>query len=293
MEKRLFGRTGHRSTIITLGGAVFMHPVSLVDEEDFMKFVLDHGINHIDVAPTYGDAEVRLGKWVKEYRNNFFLGCKTGKRTKKEAAESLRQSLKNLQTDYFDLYQLHGLHDLEELKVALSEDGAVRAMQEAKEQGLVKFLGITGHNPVTILEAVKRFDFDAVELPVNYILHAHPEPKNDYEPVLSLARERNIGSIAIKTVAKGPWLTDERTSNTWYRPFTTKPEVTEAVRFTLSQDVNTAASSSNIKVAKMMVEAAEQFKPLSEDEQQELMMKATALEPLFPRYSPRTSGQRR
>jgi len=268
-----------------------MHPISREEEEDFMKFVLNHGINHIDVAPTYGDAEVRLGRWVKEYRKNLFLGCKTNKRTKKEAAESLRQSLKNLQTDYFDIFQLHGLSDLEELKVALSEDGAVKALEEARDQGLFKYIGITGHNPLTILEALEHFDFDAVELPVNYVLHAHPEPKNDYEPVLSLARERNIGSIAIKTVAKGPWLSAERTSNTWYRPFSTRAEVTEAVRFTLSQDVTTAAHCSDIKIAKMMIEAAEEFTPLNKEQQQELLLKASDLEPLFQFYSPRSSRQ--
>ena len=282
MKKRILGRTGHRSTLISLGGAIFIYPISRQEEEDYIRFVLDHGINHVDVAPTYGDAEVRLGKWMKEYRKNLFLGCKTSKRTRKEAAEQLGQSLKNLQTDYFDLYQLHSLDDPDELKVALSEDGAVRAVEEAKEQGLVKYIGITSHNPVNLLEAIKNFDFDTVLLPVNYVLHAHPEPKNDYEPVLSLAKKKNLGVIAMKSIAKGPWPTEKKTNNTWYQPFATRAEIANAVRFTLSQDVTTAASSSDIKLAKMMIEATEQFTPMKKEEQQELVLKASAYKPLFP-----------
>jgi len=282
MEKRILGRTGHKSTLITLGGAVFIYPVSRDEEEDYIRFVLDHGINHVDVAPTYGDAEVRLGRWVKEYRKNLFLACKTGKRMKKEAAEQLRQSLRNLQTDYFDLYQLHGLDDPRELKVVLSDDGALDAFREAREQGIVKHIGITSHNPVTILRAVESFDFDTVLLPVNYVLHAHPEPRNDYAPVLSLARKKDLGVIAMKSIAKGPWPSKKKTSNTWYQPFVTQTDVADALRFTLSQDVTTAASSSDIKLAKMMIEAAEQFTPMKKEEQQELVLKASIYKPLFP-----------
>jgi predicted aldo/keto reductase-like oxidoreductase len=282
MEKRNLGRTGHKSTLITLGGAIFMYPISDAEEKAFIRFALDHGVNHVDVAPTYGDAETRLGKWVKEYRKNLFVGCKTNKRTKKEAWEELNKSLKLLQTDHFDLYQLHALNDPEELKTALSKDGAIKAAQEAKKQGLVKFIGITSHNPENILRAIEGFDFDTVLLPVNYVLHAHPEPKNDYEPVLSLAKKRNIGVIAIKSVAKGPWPTDQKTSNTWYEPFSTQKEVDKAVRFTLSQNVTTVASSSDIRIAKMMIEAAERYTPMKQEEQQELLLKASTYKPLFP-----------
>jgi len=292
MEKRILGRTGHRSTLITLGGAavrptglsVQRLPNTREESEAFIKFALDHGVNHIDVAPTYGGgmAETILGRWVKEYRENLFLACKTNKRTKKEAAEELSRSLKNLQTDYFDLYQLHGLDDPEELRIALSEDGAMRAILEAKKQGLVKYIGITSHNPENILRALEAFDFDTVLLPVNYVLRAHPEPRNDYEPVLALAKKRNLGVIAMKSVAKGPWPTEERTHDCWYQPFDTQREVDEALRFTLSQGVTTAASSSDIRIARMMIDAAERFTPMKE-EQQELLLKASTYRPLFPR----------
>lgn len=284
MEKRSLGRTGHKSTLITLGGAS-ARPTTRKESDAFIKLALDHGVNHIDVAPIYGSgkAEYILGKWVKEYRKNLFLACKTQKRTKKEAVNELNRSLKNLQTDHFDLYQLHGLDDPEELKIALSEEGAVRAILDAKKQGLVKYIGITSHNPENIMRALKSFDFDTVLLPVNYVLHAHPEPKNDYEPVLTLAKKRKIGVIAMKSVAKEPWPTDERTYNCWYQPFDTQREVDEALRFTLSQHVTTAASSSDIRIAEMMIDAAERFTPMGNEEQQELLLKAFTYKPLFPR----------
>jgi aryl-alcohol dehydrogenase-like predicted oxidoreductase len=283
MEKRAFGRTGYRSTLITLGAAVFMHPISFIEEESFVRFFIDHGVNHIDVAPSYGDAELRLGRWVKEYRKNFFLGCKTNKRTKKEASEELKRSLTRLQTDHFDLYQLHGLDDPEELKVALGEDGAMSSILEAKQQGLVKNIGITSHNPENILKALKAFDFDSVLLPVNYVLRAHAVPTNNYEPVLSLTTQRNLGVIAMKSMAKGPWPTERKTHNCWYQPFQTQKEVDEALWFTLSQGVTTAATSSDQTIARMMIDAAERYTPMTQNGQQELLKKASALTPLFPR----------
>lgn len=205
MERRTLGRTGQRSTIITLGGAIFIGKPSQKEADRFIRLALDRGVNHVDVAPTYGDAELGLGKWVKEYRKNIFLACKTRHRTKKEAAEELGRSLKRLQTDYFDLYQLHGLDKPDELETALGPDGAIQAFSEAKKQDLIKNIGITSHNPVNIMRALKRFDFDTVLLPVNCVLSAHKQPENDYEPVLKLAKEKNMGVIAMKAIARGPF----------------------------------------------------------------------------------------
>ena len=282
MEKRTLGKTGHKSTLITLGGASIRQTTRR--ESDDFKYALSHGVNHIDVAPTYGNgtSEVILGGWVNEHRRDLFVACKTQKRTEQEAAEELQKSLRNLQTDFFDLYQLHALDEPEELRIALSEGGAMSAISEAKEQGFVRHIGITSHNPVNIVKALKRYDFDTVLLPVNYVLRAHSEPRNDYETVLSIARKRELGVIAMKAAAKGPWLTDERPYNTWYQPFDTQMEVDEAIRFTLSQYVTTAASSSDIRIAKMMIEAAERYTPIKEKEQLELLRKASSYKALFP-----------
>jgi aryl-alcohol dehydrogenase-like predicted oxidoreductase len=283
MKRRALGRTGHESIIVTLGGAVFIYPIGEKEGDGFVKYALDRGVNHIDVAPTYGDAEVRLGKWVKEYRDDIFLACKTGKRTKSEAAEELRRSLERLQTDHFDLYQFHGLDDPEELKKVTGEDGALRAFEEAKEEGLINHIGITSHNPENIMRALGSCELDTVLLPVNYVLHAHPEPRNDYVPVLEKARELNIGVIAMKSVAKGPYPTEERTRDTWYEPFTTPEEVEEALRFTLSQHVTTAATSSDLEIARMMIDSAEDFAPMDDEEQESLIRRAANYKPLFPR----------
>lgn len=283
MKKRILGRTGHKSTLITLGGAIFIYPISQSKRDKFIKTALHHGVNHIDVAPTYGNAELWLGKWIKEYRRNLFLACKTRKRTKQEAALELNRSLKRLQTDYFDLYQLHALDTPEEIRTALGETGAIKAILEAKDQDLVKYIGITSHNPENILRALKVYDFDTILLPVNYVLRAHPHPKNNYEPVLSLAKKRNIGVIAMKSVAKEPWSSNRRNYNTWYQPFDTQREVDEALWFTLSQYVTTVASSSDIKIAKMMINAAERYTLMKENEQEELLLTASTYTPLFPR----------
>jgi len=283
MERRSLGRTGQKSTIVALGGAIFIGKPEQKEADAFIKLALDHGVNHIDVAPTYGDAETQLGKWVREYRKSIFLACKTRNRTRKEAAEELRRSLEHLQTDHFDLYQLHGLDKPDELETALGPDGAIQAILEAKRQGLVKYIGITSHNPVNIMRALKRFDFDTVLLPVNCVLRAHSQPENDYEPVLALAKEKGIGVIAMKAIAKGPWPNEKRPYRTWYQPFDTQKEIDEALWFALSQDVTTATSSSDIGLATMMIDAAERFTPMSKEEQMELVSKVSSFKPLFPR----------
>lgn len=283
MKRRPLGGTGHESTLVTLGGAVFIYPIKEKTGDEFVKYALDQGVNHIDVAPTYGDAEVRLGKWVKEYRDDVFLACKTGKRTKLEAQEELKRSMDRLQTDYFDLYQFHGLDDPEELRTVMGEEGALQALMEARGEGLINHIGITSHNPENIMRALEYIDLDTVLVPVNYVLHAHPEPRNDYVPVLEKARERNIGVIAMKSVAKGPYPTEEKTRDTWYQPFTTRVEIEEALRFTLSQNVTTAATSSDIEIARMMIDSAENFSPMDDEEQDALIRKAADYKPLFPR----------
>jgi len=283
MIRRPLGRTGHESSLATLGGAVFIYPIPEKEGDEFVKHVLDLGVNHIDVAPTYGDAEVRLGKWVTEYRDDVFLACKTGKKTKDEAAQELRRSLDRLQTDYIDLYQFHGLDDSADLETVMGEGGALQAFEEAREEGLINHIGITSHNPQNIMRALDSCELDTVLLPVNYVLRAHPEPRNDYAPVLELAKKRNIGVIAMKAVAKGPYPTEEKTRNTWYQPFTSQAEVEEAVRFTLSQNLTTTTTSSDMDLARMTIESAANFSYMDDDEQEALIRKAADYKPLFPR----------
>lgn len=282
MEKRPLGRTGQNSTILALGGAVFIGKPRQGEVDALIGHALDRGVNHIDVAPTYGDSELGFRRWIKEYRANIFLACKTMKRTLKDAAAELRTSLERLQADHFDLYQLHQLDKPDELETALGPDGAIRAIVEAKKQGLVKYVGITSHNPIIIAKALGRFDFDTVLLPVNCVLKAHLQPENDYGPVLALAKKRSVGVIAMKAIAKGPWPDEKRPYNTWYQPFETQKEIDEALWFTLSQDVTTATTTSDVRLATMMMDAAERFEPMNDEEQLAVVSRVTSHKPLFP-----------
>ncbi|MCW4036870.1 MAG: aldo/keto reductase [Candidatus Bathyarchaeota archaeon] len=282
MEKRRLGRTGHMSTILTIGCAAIGR-VSQAEADRFMEIAIEHGMNHIDVAPTYGDAELRLNSWMREHRDKFFLACKTRRRTREEAKEELSSSLDRLGVDHLDLYQLHGLDDLGELETALGEGGAMESILEAQEEGVLKHIGITSHRPPTAYEAIKRFDFDTVLFPVNFILKRHAAPENDYEPLLSLAKKRDMGTIAMKAFTKRPWPTEERRYNTWYEPWDTQEEIDKGLWFTLSQGVTTAASAADVRLFPMMVDAAERYAELTQREQEELIASASELRPLFPR----------
>ncbi|MDH5200797.1 MAG: aldo/keto reductase [Candidatus Bathyarchaeota archaeon] len=282
MERRRLGRTGQMSSVLTLGGAAFWR-VPQAEADRVIELALEHGVNHIDVAPTYGEAELRLKKWMEEHRDEFFLACKTRHRTRDEAAEQLRASLGRLGVEHFDLYQLHGLDKPEELETALGEGGAMEAILEAQEEGLVDHIGITSHVPPTAIEAIKRFDFDTVLFPLNFILKRHPAPENDYEPLLELAKERDMGTIAMKAFTRRPWPTEERRYETWYEPWDTQLEIDRALWFTLSQGVTTAASAGDVRLFGMMVDAAERYSELTPGEQEELVASASGLRPLFPR----------
>jgi aryl-alcohol dehydrogenase-like predicted oxidoreductase len=282
MEKRLLGRTGHKSTILAFGGAVFIGKPRQREVDALIEHAFDRGVNHIDVAPTYGDSELGFRRWIKEYRGNIFLACKTMKRTWKDAAVELRASLDRLQADHFDLYQLHQVDKPDELEATLGPDGAIQAILEAKKDGLVKFVGITSHRPIIIAEALKRFDFDTILLLVNCVLRAHLEPENDYGPVLALAKKRNVEVIAMKAIAKGPWPEGKKPFNTWYQPFETQEDVDEALWFALSQDVATATTAGDLRLATMMIDAAERFRPMNEEEQLAVVSRATSYKPLFP-----------
>jgi len=282
MEKRRLGRTGHMSTVITFGCAA-LGDVSQDEADDAIGLALSHGVNHFDVAPTYGEAELRLRPWMKEHRDEIFLACKTGKRTKKEAAEELNRSLERLGVDYFDLYQFHGLDDLKELDVAFGPDGALEAMLEARDKGIVKHIGITSHRPPTHMEALKRFDLDTVLFPLNFVLRRHRAPENDYEPLVKLAKQKDVGTIVMKAFTKQPWPTEKHAYQTWYEPFDTQADIDRCLWFALSQGVTTVASAGDVRLIPKILDAAERYRKLSKTEQDRLIESAMNLKPLFPR----------
>jgi len=285
MEIRNFGKTGAKITFITMGGC----GLGYVDQnkaDKAIKLAMDHGINMIDVAPTYGNAEIRLKSCIDKYRNKFFLSEKTLKRKKKGAWRQLKRSLENLGTSYFDLYQFHAVSSMEELDQILGENGAMEAFLEAKETGIIKNIGITAHNDVRVLQKALELsdDIDTVLLPVYLAASMHPSPVNDFKKILEIAREKNIGVTAIKAISKSRW-NGEASYNTWYEPLSSQELIDQAVWFTLSQEgVTTYSLPCDVKLWPSVLNAATRYKKLDEEEQNKVvnMARENEFQPLFP-----------
>lgn len=283
MDKRRFGRTGHLSTVAIFGSAAFWE-ISQEEADQAMESVSAAGVNHIDVAPSYGLAEERLGPWLARERDRFFLGCKTMERTRSGAAEELRRSLERLQVDTFDLYQLHAVTSMDELDAATATGGALEAVLEAREEGLVRFIGITGHGvdvPEVFLEALRRFDFDSILFALNFVLFGDAPFRRGALELLRQCRQRDVGVMIIKPVARGPWGEQQKRYNTWYQPFDRQDEVNRAVGFALSQDVTGICTAGDLSILPLVLEACERFTPMSPAQQEALIATASDYEPLF------------
>lgn len=283
METRRFGRTGHFSTVAILGGAAF-GKIDQATADVAIKRAIAAGVNHIDIAPSYGNAEERLAPWIARERARFFLGCKTTERARTGAWAELQRSLERLQTDHFDLYQLHAVKTLEELDAVTARDGALEATIAARAQGLTRYIGITGHGlqaPRVFLEALRRFDFDAVLFPINARLYANPEYRRDAEALLRECRARDVGVMAIKAIAKAPWGDRPRAYTTWYEPFADAAQIQRAVNFALSQDVTGLCTVGDVTILPLFLDACAHFTRLDATEQATLIAEAMQREPLF------------
>jgi aryl-alcohol dehydrogenase-like predicted oxidoreductase len=282
MEKRRLGRTGHMSSIIIFGGfALFRSQQKEADAA--LEMALENGINHIDVSPVYGQAEKRIGSWLGRHGKEFFIGCKTAERDKAGAGEGLKRSLETLKIDRFDLFQLHGVDTIEVLDIVLGPGGALEAIIEAREQGLVRFIGITGHNPPVQNEALSRYDFDTVMFPLNRVHAAHVTDWNNFAPLLKTARRKDVGVMAIKSVAKQAWEDRTRGSHpyqTWYEPFDKAAEIEKSLWYTLSQDITSAVLPGELKLWPMAIDAARRFRPLNGSEQRAAISLAAGYQPL-------------
>ena len=285
METRTFGRIGVKVSIIAMGGCGLGYEEQ-EEADKAVKLAMDHGINMIDVAPTYGNAEIRLKPWLKKYRNNFFLAVKTLKRNKNGAWRYLNRSLERLGTSNFDLYQFHSVSTMEELNQILGERGAMEAFKEAKETGLIKHIGITGHADVRVLQKALELsdDFDTVLLPVYAAALINPTPVNDFRSILQMAQDRNIGVTAIKAISKGRWVGD-KTYNTWYEPLDDQDMVDQAVWFTLSQEgVTTYSLPCDVRLWPLILDAVKRYRKLDNEEQESIinLARQSNLQPLFP-----------
>ena len=280
MEKRRYGRTNVKLSVIGFGGIIVMNE-SQEAANRIVAEAIERGINYFDVAPSYGNAEERLGPALEPYRDSVFLACKTLKRTKKEALEELHQSLKRLRTDHFDLYQLHAVSTLDDVNQIFSEGGAIEAFLEAREQGLIKYIGFSAHSEEAALALLDRFDFDSILFPINWVCWF----QGGFGPrVVEKAKEKNVAILAIKTLAKRKLKEGEKRKRPkcWYTPVESFDEALMAVRFTLSLPVTAAVSPGYADLLWWMCDAAEMFKPLSEEEMKSIAEKSAGLELIFP-----------
>jgi aryl-alcohol dehydrogenase-like predicted oxidoreductase len=283
MQTRRFGRTGHMSTVAIFGGAAFWE-ISQVEADRVMEHVIAAGVNHIDVAPSYGQAEERIGPWIERERGRFFLGCKTMERTRAGAWHELRHSLQNLQSKTFDLYQLHAVTSLAELNAATMHGGALEALQEARRTGMIRQIGITGHGvnaPAVFLEALQRFDFDSVTFPLNYVQAGNAEYYQQAEELIRQCQAKDVGVMVIKSITRAPWGEKEKTHTTWYEPFTGMPEIQPAVNFVLSHAVTGICTAGDTRLLPLVLKACQEFTPMSLEEREKLIESGRVFQPLF------------
>jgi predicted aldo/keto reductase-like oxidoreductase len=281
IPKRQLGKTQKQLSIIGFGGLVvagtkLLHAAEIVAES------VAKGINYFDVAPSYGDAEIKLGPALKSFRSKCFLACKTGKRDKAGAKEELDNSLKNLKTDHLDLYQLHAINDIEtDVKAALSKDGAIQTFLEAKKQGIINLIGFSSHSPQAALFAMREFDFDTILFPVNFCCHFQAGLEIE---VLAEAKKRNMGILALKSMAKQKWQNEEDKKafpKCWYEPVSDPQIATLALRWTLSQDITAAISPGEEQLFKKALEIAAAYKELSKVELSKLGQFSVGLQHIF------------
>ncbi len=281
MEKRRLGKTEHMSSVLTFGGAA-LGQVSQAEADAAIELAVKGGVNHFDVAPTYGEAELRLGPWMEKHHNEIFLGCKTNERSKAGAWNSLRRSLERLRVDHFDLFQFHGVNDLETLNAVLGPGGALEAVLEAKEQGLVKFIGITGHRPFVQVEALNRFPFDTVLFPLNRILAARRNDYSDFSILLDQATKKDVGMLGIKAITKQPWRGPTHIYRTWYEPFDNQSDIDKSLWYALSQGITTAPMASDVSLWPMLLDAAERYRPMDAEEQAAAIAEVRRYQSIFP-----------
>ncbi|SDS90630.1 Predicted oxidoreductase [Friedmanniella luteola] len=278
-----FGRTGHDSTRVIFGAAAFGE-VTQDEADETMELIRRHGINHLDTAASYGEAELRLGPWMAEHRSEYFLATKTGERTKDAAWAEINRSLERLQTDHVDLLQLHNLVDEEEWRTAFATGGALEAAVRARDEGLVRHIGVTGHG-VTVaaqhLRSLGEFEFDSVLLPYNFPMTRNRAYLDDFEALTATCDERGVAVQTIKSITRAPWGDREQTAATWYEPLRDQGAIDTAVAWVLGREGVFLNTVGDIHVLPMVLDAAERADGRPDEQAMERLEAAFGLEPLF------------
>ena len=283
IQRRPFGRTGHASSA-TLFGAAALARVSQDEADRALEILLRHGVNHIDTAARYGDSELRIGPWMARHRQDFFLATKTGSRTASQAREDIQRSLERLRVDRVDLIQLHSLAHPDDWEQAMGPGGALEACVRAREEGLTRFIGVTGHGWTIAAmhrRSLARFDFDSVLLPYNFFMAQDPRYRQAFEDVLAVCRERNVAVQVIKTLARGPWATTERTRTTWYEPLEDQADVDRAVHWALGLPGVHLNTTGDLTLLPKFLDAAERFERRPSDEAMAAMLQTERMTSLF------------
>ena len=283
IAKLPFGSTGHKSTR-TIFGAAALASISQAEADPALELLLEHGVNHIDTAASYGDSELRLAPWLERYRDRFFLATKTGQRDYAGAREEIRRSLDRLGVDHVDLLQLHNLVDVIDWEFALREDGALQAAVEARDEGLVRFIGVTGHG-LTVARmhrrSLDRFAFDSVLLPYSYIQLRDPMYAADFEALVATCAERGVAVQTIKSISLAPWNGREQTTSTWYEPLHEQADIDLAVHWALGRPDVFLNTASDVELLPKILGAASRFTSPPQDEAMEELVARRRLVPLF------------
>jgi aryl-alcohol dehydrogenase-like predicted oxidoreductase len=278
-----FGRLGHQSTR-TLFGAAALGSVSQADADRTLDVLLQYGVNHIDVAASYGDAELRIAPWLKRYRDRFFVATKTGQRKAQGGKEELHRSLERMGIDHIDLWQLHNLADPIDWDTALSPGGVIEAAVEAKQQGLIGGIGVTGHGlqiAATHRRSLERFDFDSVLLPYNYITMQNEYYAENFNALVATCQERNTAVQTIKSIAYKPWMAEEHTRSTWYKPLEDQADIDVAVWWVLARPGIFLNTAGDIHLLPRVLDAASRVDPSMTQADLAERVAQLSFEPLF------------
>jgi aryl-alcohol dehydrogenase-like predicted oxidoreductase len=286
VETAPFGGTGHDSTRVIFGAAA-LGAMRQEKADQILEILLEYGINHIDTAASYGDSELRIGPWMARHRRDFFLATKTGDRTASGARESLHRSLDRLRVDHVDLIQLHNLVEEAEWETALGPGGALEALVEARAQGLVRFISVTGHGTGVAamhLRSLRRFSFDSILLPYNFVMMQSPEYAADFEAVVAHAQAHGVAVQTIKAVARRRWRDgDPQRRFSWYEPLRDPDAIRRAVQFVLGRPGLFLNSSSDATILRLILDAANDAAAVPAGADLEGDVSRFGVEPLFVR----------
>ena len=283
IPKAEFGRTGHKSTRVIFGAAS-LGGVSQKVADETLDVLLRHGVNHIDTASGYGDSELRIAPWLKREPGRFFLATKGDRRDEKGAREEIDRSIDRLGVDHIDLWQIHSIADPIEWDQALSPGGALDAALFAREEGLIKWIGVTGHGSqiaATHRRSLDRFDFDSVLLPYNFITMQNAYYRDNFEALLKTCQERNVAVQTIKSIAHRPWMEREHTRSTWYQPFDDPDDIDLAVWWAMGRGGVFLNSVGDVDLLPLVLDAANRFHEAPDEGAMRALLARSHSEPLF------------